>query len=168
VEKNELEELYVANRYKWVEVASSYVGPNGAEDVVHDVMVWVLEGSEQLPPGQPVNEWIINLIRLRGKGQRREEERYYAEVPRYQHEEDLRLCRQVQDGIDKLTPRQGEAIWRCLSDGETERSVARDWRISQPGVHQCLERGVEQLRSLLEPLGEGRVVRNFRRPRRDR
>lgn len=164
-----LEKLYTTYRYKWLMDGVGWEGQAKlpvSEDVLHDVCVEILEGSQADPFEDELHHMERLLMRRIREGRQREQEQ--AEIPRTPSEEQLRERELIQEAMEGLTPKQAGSLWRCLAGGETLRALAEEEGISFRTVQERVETGSRRLRECLGGLGEGRKQRGERRVRRDR
>lgn len=167
IDHEALADLYSTRRVRWIELARRYGAGDEAEDVVHDVMVVVLEGLEpgddntleQLISGRPGAEG--GLIRLIASNRRRKRDwrarrraDEYGILPARYAEPDTPLRWDVQRIVEKTD--DPELIWRYFSMGETERELARSRGISHQGIHYQIRQLVTGLRSALAAYRGGR------------
>jgi RNA polymerase sigma factor (sigma-70 family) len=164
----ELEKCYETNHIRWIRVAVEWgAGRQSAEDMVHDVMVWLLEGVDGPSSGEALEDAVERLIRRRVSEGRREQEEQ-ATLPRTPTLDQLDERGIVHGAVAALSPAQQTVVWRCLTQGATERMVAQELGVHPGTVQVHLRRARRHLQTQLEGLGAGRKIRHERRPRRDR
>ena len=162
VDPNDLASLYEHRRVAWIQQAANYGARVDAEDVVQEVMLTILEGTEPaedepLDGDDPTKGLIPRLIRVFSYRWRARRSRYdlrhvsLEDLSQAVHRLPIETCVDVQRAVESLVGPDIPSwlIWGGLATGETCRELALRLKIHYSTVSRRLAWAKTQLGELL-------------------